>query len=53
MNETRALFATVTSLRMHIAAHHIAGALNAVADLASRKRQVLSTEWRLSAATFM
>ena len=53
MNETRALFATVTSLHMHIAAHHIAGALNAVADLASRKRQVLSTEWRLSAATFM
>ena len=52
MRESRQLFAIVQELNMSLTAHHIAGALNAVADLASRSRQVLSTEWRLSAAAF-
>ena len=52
MRESRQLFAIVQELNMSLTAHHIAGALNAVADLASRTQQVLSTEWRLSAAAF-
>ena len=52
MREAHHLFRIVQELNMHLSAHHIAGALNAVADLASRKGQVLSTEWRLSADAF-
>ena len=52
MRESRPLFAVVQELNMSLTAHHIAGALNAVADLASRTRQVLSTEWRLSTGVF-
>ena len=33
-------------------AHHIAGALNVVADLASRHGQVIATEWQLHDAAF-
>ena len=52
MREVRQLFNLVQQLNMHLTAHHIAGALNAVADLASRRQQVLSTEWRLSDEAF-
>ena len=52
MRETRELFALTQELQMTPLAHHIAGALNVVADLASRHGQVINTEWQLSTELF-
>ena len=52
MNETRQVFAALINLDVTPVACHIAGALNVLADLASRQGQVIATEWRLSDAVF-
>ena len=52
LNETRRVFSALINLNVTPVACHIAGALNVLADLASRQGQVISTEWRLSDAVF-
>ena len=52
MEETRRVFQGLLTLNVTPLASHIAGELNVIADLASRQRQVINTEWRLSEDAF-
>lgn len=52
MREARLLFEVLQQHQMVVTASHIAGELNALADLASRQGQVLQTEWHLCQSVF-
>jgi len=52
LNETRRVLTALVNLEVTPVACHIAGALNVLADLASRQGQVIATEWRLSDEVF-
>ena len=52
MNLTRNLYDRAVRLSATIQATHIKGDLNTVADILSRKRQILKTEWTLGVANF-
>ena len=50
---TRKILLNAQKLRFSIHPKHIAGQLNAIADLASRQGQVINTEWNLDPVTFI
>ena len=52
LEETSLVFQMCQTHNISITAHHIAGSLNVVADLGSRKGQVVTTEWKLCKAAF-
>jgi hypothetical protein len=52
MLTARDLFRQANLLNVSISAKYIPGALNAVADMCSRRGQTLKAEWRLSETTF-
>ena len=52
LKETRRVLTALIELNVTPVACHIAGALNVLADLASRQGQVITTEWRLSDEVF-
>ena len=49
---TKKLVSEVRLLECTLQARHLKGALNVIADLASRQGKVVSTEWRLTSAAF-
>ena len=53
LTATHHLFQVMSRHNIWILPHHIPGQLNALADMASRARQVIASEWMLASSTFL